>query len=384
MKLINLSYISLRGYNIKNIDISKNLKLESVYLDDNKIESIDLSKNINLKTLSLSYNNLSSIDVSNNINLVNFFISYNRLSDIDVSKNTLLENLTVQYNKLLKLDVSKNTKLKQLGCDGNSIGSLDIRNNTMLRILSGYKQNIVVNLDSVKIEGNKYIIENPIKFNGKVITNIYGDTIGNEKDNEVIYDSNTNYVTIVNNSNSKIINYYFNSNIGNFDTMYHGNVTIDLRSTGVTVSSKNSTINIGDTQQLIATVTPDKALDKSVTWSTSDEKIAKVDQNGLVTAVGGGTATITVRTNDGGHIATSTITVNPVNQNPGNGSNSTQNSRPNSNPNNGNTNNNPSSNNIVTDNTTNPQTGVAGLSSILGIAGLGLCSLFASKKRKNK
>lgn len=65
----------------------------------------------------------------------------------------------------------------------------------------------------------------------------------------------------------------------------------------------------GDFWSLIATIKPDDAQDKSVTWSSSDKNVATVDTNGKVTAVADGKATITVKTNDGGKTATCEVTV---------------------------------------------------------------------------
>lgn len=78
---------------------------------------------------------------------------------------------------------------------------------------------------------------------------------------------------------------------------YH-NVTVKPKSvTSVTISSTHLsngklTLTEGDTEQLTATVTPNGA-DKTVTWTTSNESVAKVSSKGLVTAVKAGTATIT-------------------------------------------------------------------------------------------
>ena len=86
----------------------------------------------------------------------------------------------------------------------------------------------------------------------------------------------------------------------------------------------------GETVQLIASVTPDNAVNKKLTWSTSDSSVATVDENGLVTAVANGTAIITVTTEDGEMTATSTITVNiPSDDNSNNGNNNKSNSKPN-------------------------------------------------------
>ena len=76
----------------------------------------------------------------------------------------------------------------------------------------------------------------------------------------------------------------------------------------VTLSSKTLTLNVGGSSILTATVTPDNVEDRSVVWMSSDSKVATV-VDGVVTAVGPGTATITVSTVDGGKTATCTVTV---------------------------------------------------------------------------
>jgi uncharacterized protein YjdB len=80
--------------------------------------------------------------------------------------------------------------------------------------------------------------------------------------------------------------------------------------TGVTLDKNSASLLVGQTQQLTATVTPDNATDKSVTWSSSNPNVATVDQTGLVTAKAGGSVTITVITTDGSKMATCDVTVN--------------------------------------------------------------------------
>lgn len=79
--------------------------------------------------------------------------------------------------------------------------------------------------------------------------------------------------------------------------------------TGVTLSETELELTIGDTGTLTATVAPEDADDKTVSWSSSDESVATVDQNGEVTAVGAGEATITVTTTDGSKTADCKVTV---------------------------------------------------------------------------
>ena len=81
--------------------------------------------------------------------------------------------------------------------------------------------------------------------------------------------------------------------------------------TSVTVSPSTKTVSIGDTAQLTTTVLPADATDKTVTWSSSDNSVATVSANGLVTALAVGTATITATSNDDNTIkGTCVVTVN--------------------------------------------------------------------------
>jgi len=66
----------------------------------------------------------------------------------------------------------------------------------------------------------------------------------------------------------------------------------------------------GDKATLTATVLPDNATNKNVSWSSSDEKDATVSANGEVTAVAPGKAAITVTTEDGAKTAKCEVTIN--------------------------------------------------------------------------
>lgn len=68
--------------------------------------------------------------------------------------------------------------------------------------------------------------------------------------------------------------------------------------TGVTIPEGDQTMEVGDTVQLSADITPPNALDQTITWSTNDDSVADVDANGEVTAVALGTATITATSAD--------------------------------------------------------------------------------------
>lgn len=78
--------------------------------------------------------------------------------------------------------------------------------------------------------------------------------------------------------------------------------------TGVSLNKNSTTISVGSSETLIATVSPNNATNKSVNWSSSNTSVATVS-NGTVTAVATGNTTITVTTVDGSHTATCTVTV---------------------------------------------------------------------------
>ena len=80
--------------------------------------------------------------------------------------------------------------------------------------------------------------------------------------------------------------------------------------TGVTLNKTSTSLYVGDTETLTATVAPDNATNKAVTWTSSDSAVATVDQNGVVTALARGTAVITATAADGrGASASCTVTV---------------------------------------------------------------------------
>ena len=86
-------------------------------------------------------------------------------------------------------------------------------------------------------------------------------------------------------------------------------ITVAQVVTGVSLNAASITLNEGQTQTLTATISPSNAANKSVTWTSTNSSVAKVDANGVVTAVSKGTATITATTVDGGKTASCAVTV---------------------------------------------------------------------------
>lgn len=79
--------------------------------------------------------------------------------------------------------------------------------------------------------------------------------------------------------------------------------------TGISLNKASTVVSLESQEQLIATVKPDNAVNKSVLWSSSDESVAKIRVNGTIRPVSAGTTTITAKTSDGGYTATCRVTI---------------------------------------------------------------------------
>jgi uncharacterized protein YjdB len=79
--------------------------------------------------------------------------------------------------------------------------------------------------------------------------------------------------------------------------------------TGVTLDKTKLTVTTGGTGQLTAAVAPSNATNKDVTWSSGDQSVATVNNEGVVTGVSAGTVGITVTADDGGFNYTCIVTV---------------------------------------------------------------------------
>ena len=114
----------------------------------------------------------------------------------------------------------------------------------------------------------------------------------------------------------------YHTHIYAYDNSYRGNcagavtltATVPVPTVAVSGVSLNKTslsfTGTGSSQTLTATVSPSNATNKTITWSSSNTSVATVS-NGVVKAVGFGTATITAKSNNG-KTASCTVTVNPI------------------------------------------------------------------------
>ena len=132
---------------------------------------------------------------------------------------------------------------------------------------------------------------------------------GDNHDNDInIYKAGAN--------DSRKGNYFFtgavdpNGILPKWDDLLNGNTsnTDNTLVSSIAFNSESQTLAVGETVTLQPTVQPSGAVDKSLTYASSDESIATVDSAGVVTAQATGEATITATANDGSNV-TQTVTV---------------------------------------------------------------------------
>lgn len=142
------------------------------------LASVDLSTNVNLEVLNLNNNQLTSLDVSNNPNLINFSAGLNQLTTIDLSNNPAIESLSLHQNNLSSLDLSNQTNLIWFAVNSNNLtassltlpntstvttaylsdnplGSIDVSNFTNLEILRVNN----TNLSTIDLSSNTVLEE---------------------------------------------------------------------------------------------------------------------------------------------------------------------------------------------------------------------------------
>ena len=100
-----------------------------------------------------------------------------------------------------------------------------------------------------------------------------------------------------------------NTNENEYEDFVELTVYLPVHVASVALDVSSIVLSERDSLQLNATIFPDNAENKGLTWSSSNASVARVNNNGLVTGVKDGTAVITVKTLDGGYTASCSVTV---------------------------------------------------------------------------
>ena len=315
----SLLTLSVAGNKIKSIDVSKESSLETLNLSNNSIQSVDVSKNAFLKYLNLGAMQLSTIDVTKNPLLEKLDLNSNQLMEINVSKNTALTELDLSNNRLQRIDVKNNTGLTTLKLDNNALVAIDVSscpgllegefsctNNS--RHISLSEPNYIFNMADLVADGYQS------EYSG---VDRKDDTIGyacirttDQNGNNLIKNATLQGYTLytdVTNEKTQNVEYSYYIGLGKQTAKFKLIVDNPLSlivwytSNGSIVNSGNAelSLRVGDTTTLVAKDKKENEYSKDIiSWSSSDQKVFKVDNDGTLTCVGAGTATLYVNINN--------------------------------------------------------------------------------------
>ncbi|MEH7076666.1 S8 family serine peptidase [Neobacillus drentensis] len=287
------------------------------YMDEERAENNVYLKNYKLpetqygdRTYWLSKGKGFGTSINSNYVLQSIFpVKYNENGSTYIAVNP-----NISFNNLDEINMVENYA-RELGGHIVTIDDAE-ENNIVQNYVSTYLtysnvQNKYPNLDSYYFDSdpliglNDFEKENDFKWaNGASIS--YSNWEVNEPNNQIGSYKPANFVKL-NRWSGKWYDFSRSSD-------YRGYYIIEIPGvsnvTGIRLDKSSMTLGAGGgTEHLQTTITPAKATNKTVTWSSSDSRIASVDQNGNITPLSKGRVTISVKTEDGGYIATCEVNV---------------------------------------------------------------------------
>ena len=148
-------------------------------------------------------------------------------------------------------------------------------------------------------------LTNGIYIGSKTTTS--SDEGGTWKIGEIVISDNTSNNTQIWNT----ANGYngIDNNGSKYRDLSSGSFKINIPVIGVKLDKTTASLKVGEEVTLEATINPLEASNKNVTWTSSNTSVATVDNEGKVTAISKGTATIATTTEDGGYTSSCAVTV---------------------------------------------------------------------------
>lgn len=132
----NVRYINCEKNKLTSLDITGNVKLDSLQASDNLLTRLDISKNPLLRSITVDNNLLSSLNLRANALLEVVRVRNNQLSYIYFDKNPLVTELSLEGNCLTSLEVSDKRFLTSLDAHDNQLTYVNIANNPKLTFLA--------------------------------------------------------------------------------------------------------------------------------------------------------------------------------------------------------------------------------------------------------
>ena len=291
--------ICLNNRNLTGLNVSGSPELQDLCCWNNNISELDVSHNPKLRVLGCAQNPISVLDVSKNYELRDLAFNDTPVSSIDLTNNPELGNLEIWGTSLSELNVSMNLKLHTLiawGCKDLSV--IYMRHGQEINELTKDEHTQIVYIGAEDITVSSVTVS-PISVAmevGQSIQLVVSISPNNATDKSVTWtSSNTDIATVSDGLVTAIAegNAVITAKAGGKSSTCAVSVKKSVVAvTSVTLSRTSLNLTKGQSESLSATLSPDNATDKTVTWSSSDATIASVDQNGRVTALKSGNASI--------------------------------------------------------------------------------------------
>ena len=321
----DISYIDASGNDLSSIDVTKCSGLSTLNVSDNQLVSINLKGNTQLTTFNADSNQLTSLDVSANTKLVSINVSGNGLSALDVSAGKALKTLDCSDNKILSLKLTDS--IESLACGNNELAKLDVSGLAKLRTLDAASNGLYnLNLDSNKelvslnasgnhlgmldVRANELLNEETIVLkdnNREVYMASNGELFASEAGIEVeritsiatagvvtgqaLSADVTGAALIVSDVKAVPQNATFTYEIGNGHKAEFTIIPVDRKKLVPAARTISLFINEEKTEFPLY-VTPVGG-NASVKWSSANNGVVSVSDDGIMTAVASGTTTIT-------------------------------------------------------------------------------------------
>lgn len=336
----DISYVDVSGNDLSVIDVSKCAGLSTLNISDNQLVSVDLRSNTELATLTADTNQLTSLDVSANTRLVSINVSGNGLASLDVSAAKTLKTLDCSDNKILslkltdsieslacsnneltRLDVGELLKLRTLDVSDNGLYSLDVASNKELVSINASDNNLgmldvtgntLLNEETIVLKGNKREVY--MAPNGELLTSEAGidvdkitsiNTAG-VVSGQALTAGVTEAALIVSDVKAVPGTASFTYDIGNGHKADF--VVIPVNKKKLVPAAKTISLYMSEGNAAFPLYVTPIGGAADVRWSSSDNRVASVDQQGILTVSATGSAKVTASA-DGYESALFTINV---------------------------------------------------------------------------
>ena len=243
--------------------------------------------------------------------------SINKRAIHDTKAREEIDILREQYKEIANKTVVENGKIYLVRADGTKIDT-----GTTLPIGSGFDESkfmyITEEVDETIACTDITLSDTKLSFTGSGNKTITATLTPSNTTDVLTYTSSNKSIATVNNEgvvtavgNGNCIITATCGDISKTCNISVSGISTTVAVTGVKLDKSTASVNVGETITLVETVEPSNATNQNVVWSSDAENIAKVE-NGVVTGIAEGTASIGVATEEGRFSATCNVTVKEV------------------------------------------------------------------------